>query len=122
MRTKVYGMSKMNTCPFCNRMATQKNERGVEVCYQHIKAALEEIRCTCGSWLEQREGKFGTYFNCINCGNINFKKALEMKALMKPKENISVEQPKVTEKIKIMEPPRERKEITISSNDTEYFD
>lgn len=111
---KRYGASKIVTCPFCGKRATQENEQGVEVCPQHTKSKLQEIRCICKSWLEQRQGKFGAYFNCINCGNINFSKAMEIKAMTKVIEDEVVE--------KKVEVKKEPKEITITSDDLEYFD
>ena len=86
---KVYGKSKIEHCPFCGRIATQKNDSGLLVCPQHVNAQLEEIRCTCGSWLEQRSGKLGPYFNCLKCGNINFKRGMEMKIPIAPRGGVS---------------------------------
>ncbi|MBU0470780.1 MAG: hypothetical protein KKA62_01935 [Nanoarchaeota archaeon] len=143
---KSYGNYKTSSCPFCGKIATHKNEQGLEVCRLHTKQSLEEIKCSCGSWLEQRSGKFGPYFNCIKCGNINYKKGMEMKELIRPtyedilgKDDIgktsSVKtKPAVssfssssynderTYTQKKENPKKERKEITISSNDVEYFD
>ena len=83
---KKYGMSKDSHCPFCNKLAIAKNKEGIEVCIDHKNKKLDDIKCTCGSWLEQRVGKFGAYYNCINCGNINFNKAMEIKNIMMLKE------------------------------------
>lgn len=116
MTKKQYGNSKEIDCPFCNRIATQKNEQGVEVCHQHTKSSIEEIRCTCGSWLEQRTGKFGLYFNCINCGNINYTKAMEIKSITTKNKLINLNGQEKSDKL------REIKEKTITSNDVEYFD
>ena len=122
-RQKTYGSYKESFCPFCNKIATFKNEQGMNVCRMHLKQKFEEIKCTCGSWLETRSGKFGPYFNCINCGNINYNKGLAMKEMTTP---IKVEeQRKATEqKIKkeLIIETKEKKEITISSRDIEYFD
>ena len=135
-RKKVYGESKITSCAFCGKMATQKTEAGLEVCYQHTKSIMEEIKCTCGSWLEQRSGKFGAYFNCFHCGNINFQKAMEMKALQ-IKEKPKVEQlkpalvkPALTQendhstakdRSKKASYSKEPTETTIDTNDVEYF-
>jgi len=78
---KKYGQYKTSRCPFCGKVATCKNEQGAEVCPAHRKSVVEEIKCKCGSWLELCDGKFGPYFNCLNCGNINFQKGMEMKNL-----------------------------------------
>jgi len=75
---KRYGESKIDKCPFCGRQATAKNKQNVAVCSAHINNSIDNMKCVCGSFLELRSGKFGAYFNCINCGNVNFKKAMEM--------------------------------------------
>ena len=112
---KVYGQSKLSNCTFCGRTATQKTEAGLEVCYLHTKEKLPEVKCTCGSWLEQRSGKFGPYFNCLRCGNINFKKAMEIKAITTSKEKVL---PKTSSPAEKFIP----KETIITSRDVEYFD
>jgi len=120
---KVYGTYKTAKCPFCDRQATNKNEQGLDVCHQHTKSLFDDIKCTCGSWLEIRTGKFGPYFNCMNCGNLNMGRAMEIKAItMKDKPKV-VEKP--TERQSIYQRPREtnkRKEITITTDDVDYFD
>ena len=130
-KKKTYGQYKTRTCPFCNRMATQTNEAGVDVCYQHRTQKMEEIRCTCGSWLDQKSGKFGAYFNCINCGNFNYEKGMEIKAITKGKEvKKEVVKPKPISYTELDSLPSYQKktispkpkEVTISSNDVEYFD
>jgi len=113
---KVYGASKTLTCPFCERTATQKNDQGLEVCHLHIKTNLEEFKCLCGSWLELKVGKFGPYFNCIKCGNMNYKKAMEIKKATETKEKSNSPQ------LKIPERKKELTERIITSNDVEYFD
>ena len=112
---KAYGKSQVSHCPFCNRIATQKTESGLIVCHLHTPELLPEIKCTCGSWLEQRSGKYGPYFNCLKCGNINFDKVMEMKALTSknhPSPKPEMKAPAVLEK----------KEIIITSREVEYFD
>jgi len=124
----VYGEYKTVHCPFCSRLATQKNEQGIEVCYQHVKQTVDEVKCTCGSWLEPRGGKFGRYFNCINCGNVNYEKAMQIKEITAKKtENVekSVEKKEVIKPITPRVIPREReerKETIITSRDVDYFD
>lgn len=83
---KRYGQSKTETCPFCSKLALFKNRQGLNVCKDHQSSEMQEIKCVCGSWLEQRTGKFGPYYTCINCGNINMKKAMEMLEAGKSKE------------------------------------
>lgn len=113
---KVYGQSKSAECPFCGKIATAKNEQGLDVCRFHVKTKLEEIKCVCGSWLEQRVGKFGPYFNCLNCGNINYKKGMEMKGM---DHNKSIQKP-VEKPLRYNKKPKP-KEITITTDDLEYF-
>jgi hypothetical protein len=120
---KVYGQSKEVNCPFCGRLATQKNETGIEVCSTHTKSVLEEIKCTCGSWLEQRDGKFGPYFNCLNCGNFNYKRGMEMKAITGKKVDVSKATKKPVDKSTFISSiKKEPKVIEITSHDVEYFD
>lgn len=126
-RQKTYGDYKVSHCPFCDKIATSKNEQGLDVCRLHTKQKIEEIRCTCGGWLETRSGKFGPYFNCVKCGNINYNKGMAMKEMTTP---IKMEEPKkvVTEfseyrvKKEIKKEQEERKETVISSRDVEYFE
>ena len=135
---KEYGESYVQQCAFCGSIATQQNDAGVYVCHRHKQQQLEEIKCTCGSWLEQRAGKFGPYFNCLKCGNINFKKGMELKALqeshriipeIKKQELIKKQEFHVQEKENLA-PEKEKqsyekkqpKEMIISTNDVEYFD
>jgi predicted RNA-binding Zn-ribbon protein involved in translation (DUF1610 family) len=88
---KRYGQSKVEECPFCGKQAIVKNKQGLNVCQAHIGQDIPDIRCVCGSYLELKTGKFGPYFVCINCGNINLKKGLEMQTMQKK------EKPKVRE-------------------------
>ena len=100
-RRKSYGESRIDTCAFCGSRATTKNKQGQLVCRMHKDQVMEDIRCTCGSWLENKSGKWGPYYNCINCGNISFDKAMEMKEInaRKKAEQISSE-PKINNAIK----------------------
>ncbi len=75
---KKYGQSRKDLCPFCKKDATTKNKQQIPVCYAHKSSILQDLTCICGDHLELRNGKFGVYFNCSNCGNINLKKALEV--------------------------------------------
>lgn len=82
-RKKIYGASKKDNCPFCQKQAFFKNKQGLIVCKDHKKSILPDIKCVCGSYLELKTGKFGPYFNCINCGNVNIKKGVEILNLKK---------------------------------------
>ena len=82
---KVYGQSKMNYCPFCDKQATTENKQGVPTCSQH-KSQLLDLKCACGSWLEVKKGKYGPFCICIECGIINLNKALEINKNIKTKQ------------------------------------
>ena len=75
---KRYGESRIDKCPFCGKMAVVKNSQGIPVCNNHKGSELKNLKCACGEYLDIAKGKFGAYFRCINCGNISFKKGLEM--------------------------------------------
>lgn len=119
---KRYGQSRIDNCPFCGKQSTTSNKQGVPVCSDHKDSTLDNLKCVCGEYLELRTGKFGAYFNCINCGNVNMKKALEIN------ETRSEEKPKViessSEKIenyKKSQTTKKPKEVTIRSDDPDYF-
>ncbi len=85
---KVYGLSRMHSCPFCSKQALSKSVQGIPVCKDHTQTRMPEVKCACGSWTELREGKWGPYFLCRMCGPISFAKGLEMFKMMKPGEAI----------------------------------
>jgi hypothetical protein len=73
---KRYGASKKQDCPFCDKPALAQNKQGIPTCAGHKEKALKDMKCMCGSWLELRQGSWGPYFNCTNCGNLSFAKAM----------------------------------------------
>ena len=97
---KVYGESRIDACPFCDKGAFVKNSQSIPVCKEH-KDSLMEVKCTCGEYLEPKEGKYGAFFLCSNCGIISKKKAKEMAEFEKDK-------PKINESSKIHNPKEER--------------
>jgi hypothetical protein len=84
---KRYGESRIDTCPFCGKQGTLKSRQGLIVCAEHKDSILPDIKCVCGSCLDLVTGKFGPYFVCLNCGNINLKKGLELLESMDHKQN-----------------------------------
>ena len=82
---KRYGESKTNKCPFCEKDAFSQNKQKIPTCKDHKDTLLQEVKCVCGSWLDMREGKFGVFFTCINCGALNLRKVLEMNNIQKQK-------------------------------------
>ena len=77
-KVKVYGQNREDNCPFCGKRGVTKNSQGVPVCLKHKDKNLDGLKCMCGEYLDVKEGKFGPYFHCLNCGNINFKKGMEL--------------------------------------------
>ncbi len=75
---KKYGESRVETCFFCQKTATEKNSQGISVCSTHRNNISDNLTCACGRTLELRHGKFGEYYNCIFCGSISKRKALEI--------------------------------------------
>ena len=118
---KKYGQSRVDKCPFCNKQATSTNNNGVPVCRQHKNSQMRELKCLCGSSLEQRTGKWGPFFTCYRCGNINMKKALEINeglAERPPLPSKEMHSAPKDEKISDRKP----KEIEVRSDDPLYFD
>ena len=116
---KKYGQSKVNACPFCGKTAITKNSQGVPVCEKHRNEKLPDLKCACGSWLELRTGKFGAYFNCMKCGNINFKRALELNPNLEPdsKPVYKVQ----TKKKKSYEKKSFEKDVTVTSDELDFM-
>lgn len=75
---KQYGESRIDGCPFCGKPSTCKNSQDVPVCVSHKNLKLDGLRCICGSFLDVLGGKWGPYCRCPNCGNVKFKRVLEM--------------------------------------------
>ena len=89
------------------------NRQKVPACSAHKEELLDDLKCICGSALEMLHGKFGVFFSCIKCGNMNLRKVLEFNAV-KPKmknENFSQRNEKT----------QTNKEITVRSDDPRYF-
>lgn len=108
MRRKVYGSYQQSKCPFCGKIATAKNKLGISVCRDHTKTEGLDIKCTCGAWLDIRDGKFGTFFLCENCGPISMSKGMEIAGITQKDNNTFQKQDKP-------------KELNISTDDVEYF-
>lgn len=107
---KRYGQSKVESCPFCSKQAIAQNSQGISTCMDHKRQELQDVKCMCGNWLELKKGKFGSYFYCIKCGNVNFNRALEM---MQQPQN----RPKPEEKPSKPKP----REITITSDEVDLY-
>lgn len=108
---KKYGQSKIDKCPFCQKQATVMNRQNVPVCASHKYEVLDSLKCVCGSTLDIMHGKFGVFFSCIKCGNMNLRKILEFNAIKPKMQNQNI--PQKTQSVK---------EITVKSDDPRYFD
>jgi hypothetical protein len=127
---KKYGQGKVDSCPFCAKTATAKNSQNVPVCVQHKEETLDDLKCLCGEYLDILEGKYGVFFKCIKCGNMNLRKVLEFNTI-KPKQK--PQNPSTDSSKPYMEKrapkysatsyskPSQKKEITVRSDDPRYF-
>ncbi len=79
---KQYGKSKIDNCPFCEEQAITMNKQKIPVCIQHSESKLGDMKCVCGEYLELKTGRYGIYFNCLRCGNINKKKIFEINRIV----------------------------------------
>jgi len=119
---KKYGESKIEGCPFCGKQSITVNAQDIPVCMQHKNTLMQEFKCMCGEYLESRRGKYGLYFLCQKCGIVNRKKAFETNTVKEFHENDTpeVKEFKQKQQEKRFE-PSERREITIDTNDVEWF-
>ena len=133
---KRYGQSKIDICPFCQKQATTLNKQQVPVCASHKEEMLDDLKCVCGSTLDMLQGKFGVFFSCMKCGNMNLRKVMEINTI-KPKSdsdnnkdntNNNYNNKKDDNNKKIYNQSNKkdflqtRKEITVRSDDPRYFD
>ncbi|MBU1975452.1 MAG: hypothetical protein KKG59_03540 [Nanoarchaeota archaeon] len=119
---KIYGQSKTDTCPFCEKRALTENSQGIPVCIDHKKEQFPELKCACGCWLDLKNGKFGPFFVCENCGIVNMRKAREMNPGFKPGE--SSEKPKqvsMPKKRHYKAEKETKKEITVTSDEVDFL-
>ena len=80
----------------------------------HKEERLDDLKCVCGSVLEVLHGKFGVFFSCIKCGNMNLRKVLEFNTVKPKMKNEKF--CKRNEKI------QSKKETIVRSDDPRYFD
>ena len=113
-RRKEYGNYRVDECPFCGKRAVTENSQGVPVCKDHKASKMEGMKCVCGEWLDIKKGKYGSYFNCINCGNISWRKGIEMNTGVK---NQNKNKPEVKSEPEL----KEKKEIVITSRECDAY-
>ncbi len=75
---KRYGESKIDGCPFCGKQSTVRNPQNVPVCNDHKDKDMPNLKCVCGTYLDLKIGRYGPFYNCMRCGNMNIEKAKEM--------------------------------------------
>jgi hypothetical protein len=118
MRRKVYGQSKVEQCPFCDKTALSVNSQGIPVCQDHKKEHLN-IKCLCGSWLDVKKSKWGPFFVCGNCGPVSLKKGLEI-ASMGGKVAYKVQKSSAKDPLPDKSEPRP-KEMTVRSDELDFI-
>ena len=124
---KVYSESKVENCVICNKQALLLNTQGFSVCSIHKNIIIPELKCLCGEYLMMMDGKFGKFFQCINCGNITIKRAIEIneelihKQLSKESVNKSYTTDSIRKAVYVKEDNKPTNTI-IRSDDPDYFD
>lgn len=89
---------------------------------KHKDSLLAEMKCICGQYLEPRRGKYGLFFICQKCGIVNKRKAFEVNTVKEFHETeTEVSARELKEKKITAEPSPSRREITIDTNDVEWF-
>lgn len=121
---KRYGQSRIEKCPFCGKQATTESKEKVPVCTNHKESILNEMKCMCGEILDLKAGKWGVYFSCMNCGNINGKKVFETNEVKDKKNEKKTSSKPKRETFREM---RKRRNVfeqpeTVTPNDPRYFD
>ncbi len=111
---KTYGSYRTAACPFCGAAAYSKNKQGVPVCAKHKNASMGEMKCVCGEYVEQKEGKWGVFFVCPNCGPVNMNKILSVNEV---KDESKSKHDKYAEKRNV----DGRTETVVRSDDPLYF-
>jgi|WetSurMetagenome_2_1015567.scaffolds.fasta_scaffold1104333_1 hypothetical protein len=88
---KSYGNYRTDKCPFCGRQASITSDEDVPVCVSHKHATLPELKCVCGKPVMMMKGKFGIFFNCLHCGNMNAKRIFEMNVITDTKKEKNID-------------------------------
>jgi hypothetical protein len=117
---KRYGQSRVDKCPFCGQQAITINTQQVPVCERHKNSMMNEMRCVCGSFLQMKNGKYGVFFTCLRCGNMNMRKVLEINPVSDV-NNLNSKKP-VERKQTLAKADNKPREITVRSDDPLYFE
>ena len=101
------------------------NSQGVPTCLAHKKAQLLDLKCSCGDWLDILKGKYGPYFNCMKCGNVTFRRGLEINQPIKAhyeEKSAYEKKQKQYQKKKMYHAVKEtKKEITVTSDEVDFL-
>ena len=123
---KKYGQSKIDNCPFCQKQAITLNKQSVPVCANHKEDLLEDLKCVCGETLDILKGKFGVFFKCMKCGNMNLRKVMELNTIKAKNQNFKNSKYQKSNDYfshdKAKNLSKTKTEITIRSDDPRYFD
>lgn len=69
----------MTKCFYCEQIATVYNKQKIPVCTRHKNQELKIEKCPiCKRYAELKEGKYGIFILCEECGCISMKKYKEM--------------------------------------------
>ncbi len=120
-RSVHYGQSRVDSCPYCGGQATAENEFGVPTCRHHVKADMPSLKCFCGDWLDVAKGKWGPYFRCMQCGNLSWSKGLEANPGAFSTAAAKNPDSEPSKKQFSFKPAYEKKEITVRSDDPDWF-
>tara|TARA_Y100000034_G_C6902801_1_gene417964 strand:+ start:2737 stop:3081 length:345 start_codon:yes stop_codon:yes gene_type:complete len=110
---KKYGESKKQECPFCGKQAISQNSQKVPVCLAHKNELLKDLKCVCGDYVDILNGKYGVFFNCLNCGNVNYNRVMSVNQVTVPVKANPVKKKRVFKK-----EPTER---TVSSDELDFI-
>ena len=128
MISKRYSEGRIDECPFCGKQAIAENDQGIPVCPAHKGTSLPEMKCLCGEYLFMQKGKFGVYFNCLRCGNVSLRRALEINNVSNEPIVVKEDRPSVRQ-VKYNNPGSGKPKvyhvgdnIVIRSDDPDFFD
>jgi hypothetical protein len=129
---KRYGQSQTTPCFFCGRAALAYSAQRLPVCEAHRQERADDLVCACGERLQVKDGKYGVFLLCANCGPVSLKKyqdsqpnGADVKRQGKPLPQESESRPESRPRegrSREDESPREDREQTINSDDPRFFD
>ena len=91
----------------------------------HREAYLD-LKCVCGQPLDVLNGKYGMYCNCLKCGNISLKKALDINDTLKTMPSLKLQSRDLgvntssTKQVKLDE-SKKPKETVVRSDELDFM-